>query len=101
MGPMSWTSTTSSTRLSGACLRVRGFGLSALGSPIGKIRITEPFDNHLLRFGRALDLADFYQTPRIRVFSFYIPPGEDPADHRDEVMRQDEGTGTPGRRAGA
>ena len=39
--------------------RARGFGLSALGSPIGKIRITESFDNHLLRFGRALDLADY------------------------------------------
>jgi sugar phosphate isomerase/epimerase len=67
-------------------LRARGFGLSALGSPIGKIRITEPFDNHLLRFGRALDLADFYETPRIRVFSFYIPPGDDPAAHRGEVI---------------
>ncbi len=67
-------------------LRARGFGLSALGSPIGKIRITEAFDNHLLRFGRALDLADFYETPRIRVFSFYIPPGDDPAAHREEVV---------------
>jgi len=67
-------------------LRARGFGLSALGSPIGKIRITEAFDNHLLRFGRALDLADFYETPRIRVFSFYIPPGDDPAVYREEVI---------------
>ena len=56
-------------------LRSRGFGLSAIGSPIGKIRITEPFDEHLHRFDRAMDLADFYQTPRIRVFSFYMPPG--------------------------
>jgi sugar phosphate isomerase/epimerase len=67
-------------------LRARGFGLSALGSPIGKIRITESFDNHLLRFGQALDLADFYETPRIRVFSFYIPPGDDPAVYREEVI---------------
>ena len=67
-------------------LRARGFGLSALGSPIGKIRITESFDNHLLRFGRALDLADYYETPRIRVFSFYIPPGDDPAVYREEVI---------------
>jgi len=67
-------------------LRARGFGLSALGSPIGKIRITESFDNHLLRFGRALDLADFYETPRIRVFSFYIPPGDDPAVYREAVI---------------
>jgi 3-dehydroshikimate dehydratase len=69
-------------------LRSRGFGLSAIGSPIGKIRITEPFDDHLARFTRALDLADFYETPRIRVFSFYIPPGDDPAAHRTEVMNR-------------
>jgi 3-dehydroshikimate dehydratase len=67
-------------------LRSRGFGLSALGSPIGKIRITDSFDDHLLRFGRALDLADFYATPRIRVFSFYIPTGDDPTIHREAVI---------------
>jgi sugar phosphate isomerase/epimerase len=64
----------------------RGFGLSAIGSPIGKIRINEPFDEHLLRFDRALDLAELYQAPRIRVFSFYMPPGDDPSIHRAEVM---------------
>src|SRR5258708_1406703 len=69
-------------------LRSRGFGLSALGSPIGKIKPTDAFEPHLERFGRALDLADFYETPRIRIFSFYIPAGDDPARHRDEVMRR-------------
>jgi sugar phosphate isomerase/epimerase len=64
----------------------RGFGLSAIGSPIGKIRITESFDEHLQRFERAMHLADFYQAPRIRVFSFYIPPGDDPASHRHVVI---------------
>ena len=33
-------------------------------------------------------LADFYDTPRIRIFSFYLPEGDDPANHRDEVMRR-------------
>ena len=66
----------------------RGFVLSAIGSPIGKIRITDPFGEHLERFGRAMDLADFYGAPRIRVFSFYMPPGDDPASHRDEVLRR-------------
>ena len=33
-----------------------------------------------------MDLADFYQAPRIRIFSFYMPPGDDPAMHRAEVM---------------
>lgn len=69
-----------------AMLREAGFGLSAIGSPIGKIKVNEPFDPHLDRFARALDLADFYECPRIRVFSFYIPAGDDPAAHRDEVM---------------
>jgi len=69
-----------------ALLRSRGFGLSAIGSPIGKIRITEDMDNHLQRFGRALELARLYDTPRIRIFSFYIPPGHDPASHRAEVI---------------
>jgi len=69
-------------------LSARGFQLSAIGSPIGKIRITDPFDEHLERFDRAMDLADFYQAPRIRVFSFYMPPGDDPASHRDEVVRR-------------
>jgi len=67
-------------------LRDAGFGLSAIGSPIGKIRITEPFDEHLSRYARALDLADYYECPRIRVFSFYIPPGDDPASHRSAVV---------------
>jgi sugar phosphate isomerase/epimerase len=69
-----------------ALLRERGFGLSAIASPIGKIRITEPFDEHLTRFERAMELAEFYDAPRIRIFSFYIPPGDDPAAHRTEVI---------------
>ena len=69
-------------------LRSHGFGLSALGSPIGKIKINDPFAPHLERFARALDLADFYQSPRIRIFSFYIPADDDPGRYRDEVMRR-------------
>jgi sugar phosphate isomerase/epimerase len=71
-----------------ALLREAGFGLSALGSPVGKLKINEPFEPHLERFARALELADFYQAPRIRIFSFYIAPGDDPAGHRAEVMRR-------------
>jgi sugar phosphate isomerase/epimerase len=71
-----------------ALLRSRGFGLSALGSPVGKIKVSDPFEPHLERFNRALELAEFYQAPRIRIFSYYIPPGDDPASHRDEVMRR-------------
>ena len=66
----------------------RGFGLSAIGSPIGKILVTDPWEPHLARFRRALELAELYEAPRIRVFSFYIAPGDDPSAHRDEVIRR-------------
>jgi sugar phosphate isomerase/epimerase len=69
-------------------LQARGFGLSAIGSPVGKVGIKDPFDAHLRRFDRALELADFYRTPRVRIFSFYIPPGEDPAAYRAPVLSQ-------------
>src|SRR6476469_9814210 len=45
--------------------------LSAIGSPIGKIRIDESFEPHLLKFDRAVELAKRFDTPNIRVFSYY------------------------------
>src|SRR3954469_9972182 len=45
-------------------LRSRGFGRRAVGAPAGKIRLAEPFEAHLARFDRALDLAGLYETPR-------------------------------------
>jgi len=66
-------------------LERRGFGVSAIASPIGKIGIDDPFEPHLARFRRALDLAEFFQAPYIRVFSFYVPAGQ-AAHYRQKVM---------------
>ncbi len=75
-----------------------GFGLSAIGSPIGKVLITDAFEEHLERFDKAMDLAEYHAAPRIRIFSFYMPAGDDPAAHRAPVLsRMAELT----RRAGA
>lgn len=63
-----------------------GISLSAIGSPIGKIQITDPFEPHFEKFCHACDLADLFETKRIRIFSFYTPKGEDPARYRDEVL---------------
>ncbi len=71
-----------------ALMRDRGVTLSAIGSPIGKIAITDPFEPHIERFEKALELALFYEAPRVRVFSFYIPQGDDPGNHRGEVIRR-------------
>lgn len=67
-----------------------GFGLSAIGSPIGKIRIDEPFEPHLDKFRRAVELAKLFNTPNIRVFSYYPPEKFDGnwAPYRDEVLRR-------------
>jgi 3-dehydroshikimate dehydratase len=52
-----------------------GFRLSAIGSPVGKIKIDEPFEPHLKRLERAIELCKVLDTPNIRVFSYY-PPGD-------------------------
>jgi len=68
-------------------LEDRGMGVSAIGSPIGKIGIDDPMEPHLEAFRRALDLAEVFETPYIRMFSFYVPEGQADA-YRDEVMRR-------------
>jgi sugar phosphate isomerase/epimerase len=69
-------------------LDLRGMGVSAIGSPIGKIRLDEPFEPHLEGFRRALHLAEVFGSDYIRLFSFYPPPGENVADHRDEIFER-------------
>jgi sugar phosphate isomerase/epimerase len=67
-------------------LAQRGVGVSSIGSPIGKIRIVDDFAPHLDRFQRALQVARMLEAPYLRIFSFFIPAGEDPAHYRDEVL---------------
>ena len=55
-------------RLDGA-----GIALSALGSPLGKIGITDPFEKHFEEFKRATEIAHKMGTRNIRMFSFYVP----------------------------
>src|SRR4051812_46505499 len=64
----------------------RGFGLSAIGSPVGKVRIDQPFEPHLKRFERALELCKVFGTPNIRVFSYYKPDGTTWEQCRGEII---------------
>lgn len=71
-----------------------GFKLSAIGSPIGKVAIDSPFEPHLDKLKRAIELCGVFGTPNVRIFSYY-PPGNDPnfdpkdwPAHRDEVVRR-------------
>ncbi|MFP3897629.1 MAG: sugar phosphate isomerase/epimerase family protein [Anaerolineales bacterium] len=65
----------------------RGMGVSAIGSPIGKIDIDDPFEPHMERFARAVELAEFFDCRYIRMFSFFVPEGEADA-HREAVMER-------------
>jgi sugar phosphate isomerase/epimerase len=66
------------------------FRLSAIGSPIGKIKINEPFEPHLKRFRRAIELCQRFATSNIRVFSYYLPDGESWDRWRSAVLNRME-----------
>ena len=65
-----------------------GLKVSAIGSPIGKVRLDEPFEPHLDKFKHAVELALLFETPYIRMFSYYAPEGENIDDYRDQVMER-------------
>jgi sugar phosphate isomerase/epimerase len=67
-------------------LDARGFKVSSIGSPIGKIKITDSFEPHMEDFKRAIYAAKYFSAPFIRIFSFFIPEGDDPAVYREEVL---------------
>lgn len=62
-----------------------GIALSALGSPLGKIGIEEPFEKHFEEFKRAVEIAHMMKTKNIRMFSFYIPEGKSEV-YRNQVF---------------
>lgn len=64
-----------------------GFLFSALGSPIGKIKITDNLEPELDRFKRLLELCAIFETRYIRMFSFFME--SEKADvYRDEVLER-------------
>ena len=70
-------------------LRDAGMGVVSIASPVGKVKITDPWPDHLERFKIAVDAAHYFQTPFIRIFSYYPPEkGGDMAPHREEVIRR-------------
>jgi sugar phosphate isomerase/epimerase len=65
-----------------------GLKVSVIGSPIGKVRLDESFEPHLEKFKHAVELAQFFETPYIRMFSYYAPKGKNIGDYRDQVMER-------------
>jgi sugar phosphate isomerase/epimerase len=70
-------------------LAEKGMHVSSIGSPIGKIQITDPFEPHFEEFKNVVALCKVFGTRFIRMFSFYVPEGE-AEKYEDEVMRRME-----------
>ena len=67
-------------------LRDYGVKVSAIGSPLGKIRIDEDLASHLELTRRICEMAARLQAKYVRVFSFYPPRGKEIAPHRRQVV---------------
>lgn len=65
-----------------------GIKLSSLGSPLGKIGITDAFEPHFDAFKRACEVAHKMECKNIRLFSYYLPENCSPADYENEVFER-------------
>lgn len=71
-------------KIAGA-LSKEGISVSAVGSPIGKVNITDDLEAHFKRFCHTVEAARILGANRIRMFSFYLPEGADPEDYAEKV----------------
>ena len=65
-----------------------GLEVWSLGSPLGKIGVDAPFEPELDKLKRTLDIADAMNCRNIRMFSFYIPRGENADNYRGAVIER-------------
>ncbi|MCH4887016.1 sugar phosphate isomerase/epimerase [Acidaminobacter sp. JC074] len=64
-----------------------GIKVSAIGSPIGKIKMTDDFEAHFEMFKHIVWIAETLETPFIRMFSFYMNQDET-SKYRDQVIER-------------
>jgi len=69
-------------------LDAAGIAVWALGSPIGKIGIDDPFEPHLDTFKRLLEVGAVLDAKALRMFSFYLPKGSDFDTYKDSVLEK-------------
>jgi sugar phosphate isomerase/epimerase len=69
-----------------------GLTVIGIGSPIGKVKLNDPFDAHFEKFKVAVELTEFFNAPFLRIFSYYPAEGSTHDElvrkGRDEVIRR-------------
>lgn len=63
-----------------------GIKVSAIGSPLGKIKLDGDMDAHIETAKRVFEYANILGAKFVRMFSFYAPAGKDVTDMKDEVF---------------
>lgn len=65
-------------------------GVSSIGSPIGKIFVQDEdaFLKQKEMLDRLCQISNLLNCKYIRIFSFYIPKGDNPDQYRDEVVEK-------------
>ncbi|MBQ8441523.1 MAG: sugar phosphate isomerase/epimerase, partial [Clostridia bacterium] len=58
---------------------------SAIGSPLGKIRLDEDMDAHMEMAKQVFESANVLGAKYVRMFSFYAPEGEDITSMKEQV----------------
>lgn len=71
-----------------ARLTAAGISLSSVGSPIGKILITDDFAPHMELFKHTVEIAHVMAAENIRMFSFFMPEGGNYESYRGKVTDQ-------------
>ncbi len=69
-------------------LRDYGMGVSEIGSPLGKVSITSSWKKEWARYEKAIEMAHYFNCPRIRIFSFYFPKNRPPEKYREQVIKR-------------
>ncbi|MBR2461394.1 MAG: TIM barrel protein [Clostridia bacterium] len=69
-----------------AKLDSNGLAVWSIGSPLGKIKLTDDIEKHLELAKHCAELAQIFGTPRMRVFSFYVPDTDNISPYRGQVM---------------
>lgn len=63
-----------------------GIKASAIGSPLGKIKLDGDIDSHIETAKRVFEYANLLGAKYVRMFSFYAPEGRNIVDMKDEVF---------------
>ena len=67
-------------------LDAEGLCVWSVGSPLGKIKLTDDIDKHIDLTKHVCEVANVLGTERIRVFSFYVPDTTNIAPYRTQVF---------------